>query len=39
MGLEGNIEISSLLLSNEKDLEKLIYNAVIESRKSDRFIA
>jgi hypothetical protein len=38
MGLEGNIEISALLLYDEEDLKKLIYNTVIESKKSDRFI-
>jgi len=38
MGLEGNIEISSILLSNEDELKNIIYNTVIESRKSDRFI-
>jgi hypothetical protein len=38
MGLEGNIEITSLLTKSEEEIRELIYNTVIESRKSDRFI-
>jgi uroporphyrinogen-III decarboxylase len=38
MGLEGNIEISSLLLGSEEEVRSLIRNTVIESRNSDRFI-
>lgn len=39
MGLEGNIEISSLLLSqSEEDVKKIVYEAVLEGKKSSRFI-
>lgn len=39
MGLEGNIEIASLLLSeSEEDVREIVYEAVLEGQKSKRFI-
>lgn len=38
MGLEGNIEISSLLLGKQDEVRELIYNLAMEGKKSKRFI-
>lgn len=38
MGLEGNIEISSLLLEKQNDIEQIIDQAIYEGKESNRFI-
>lgn len=38
MGLEGNIEISSLLLDKPERIKELIYSAVSEGKETNRFI-
>ena len=38
MGLEGNIEISSLLLGKQDEVRELIYTLAMEGKKSERFI-